>query len=515
MQESLQNPTILPGASSLGFGFNIVTAVSPTTFKAQIVSLDLANSTPITINTPNGPLYFSVPGNVSEVDRNIYSLTFNTFTSQSDYDTYMSAKASVEASGWGYSASFDATYSSLTEGDTTNFYGLVEADTILWDTQLNSFTGDMITSEFLTALMQLPATFNGTAAQQQAYFSFFDIWGTHIVNQSRVGGSLNYLVTTTDESQLTTQAAHANMTLEYNALFVDASASASADWNSMNSSWFSARKTYLTYVGGSSEVLKAVVLPTLPTWQPDYSSSALVKAWADTLTQNPSVVSVSLIPIYSLAAGLGTTPQEKAMYRNFSNQLETALAVYLLAPIAVFVTVPFAIAQSNNWPYISGQTAPTVLIGENSIPIPNQPRLTDVSLYWIVMADENCNVAYNANLNSENPDDLDSLILAAQKASEGQQWWVCICIVNQAEAPLSTLALAWFNELGINTAELSPNYTYPGMSIVITAVGKTNSNYPKGQVSHLQPYEVLWGYGPQAQDITISSAIPAYVGTIV
>jgi hypothetical protein len=504
MKKESQTVNVLPGASSLGYGFNIATAASPTSFQSQIIDLNEKEGT--TINKFG--IDYLLPSNVSEIDRNIISILYNSFTSESQYCDYMSAQVSGSGSGWGFSAEFAASYSNLSQGDNTNFYGLIEANSILWDTQLKSITGNSLNTDFVKALDNLPITFG--INNQLLYFAFFDVWGTHVVNQSRVGGSLNYLVTSENSSSLTQTAAAASMQCEYSSMLIDASASAEAEWNNMASSWISSRKAELKAVGGEPSIMNAVVIPTSPTWNPDNSSSNLVSQWTDTLPENPGVITVSLSPISHVISGLGKTPKDVARYQNVSNQLAIALAIYLNAPITVSNTSSFTVDKTGWMPYLSG-TSTTIAIDENIIAPPNPPRITDLSMYWIVMADENGKVKFNQNFNTEDPDDFDKLINAAKSASNNNRWWVCISIVNQTEAPVSVTAINWLKMIGIDTSKLQPEGFYPGMCGVASMIGKTNCSYQQGQMNKYQPFQTYWGYGGQTQDINISVAKPAFV----
>ena len=282
----------------------------------------------------------------------------------------MSAQASVSGSGWGFSAQFEASYSKLEQGDNTDFYGLVEAGAVLWTTQLKSITGTSLNPNFVTAVDALPTIFN--ANTQQAFFSFFDQWGTHIINQSTVGGSLNYCVTSNNSSGLTEQAASASMQFEYDALFVDVSGSAEADWNSMASSWFSSRSTNLTTVGGTTSILSGAVTPTSPVWQPDYSSSSIVAEWAATIGQNPAVIGLSLTPISNVLIGYGDKRTDVIKYQTAANQLAIALDVYLNAPIAVINTSTF---ENLNWFPTLIATSSSMAINELIISPPQSTKI--------------------------------------------------------------------------------------------------------------------------------------------
>ena len=504
MTKKSQIANVLPGASSLGYGFNIATALSPTSITTQIVNLDELNGTTIT----KFGVDYLLPLNVSEIDRNVSSLNYNSFTSESQYCDHMSAQASASASGWGFSAEFAASYESLSQGDSTNFYGLVEANSILWDTQLKSITGNALNPDFVTALSKLPTTFDTNT--QFSYFAFFDQWGTHILHQCRVGGNLSYLVTSENSSNLTQQSAAVSMQLEYSSLFFDASASAEADWNKMASSWISNRKAQATAVGGSPGILDGMVGPTNPVWQPDNSCANVVAAWTSTLPANPGIVSTSLTPIPNVLTGLGSTSTEMSKYQNSSNQLSVAMAVYLNAPILVSNTSSFMVNAVQALPFLT-RTTTTIIIDQTAVPPARPPRMTDLSMYWVVMADKNGNVTFNQNFNTEDPDDLDTIIQTAKEVSDGQQWWVCVCIVNQTEAPISTTAANWFEQIGIDTVGLTPGTFYPGMSCVVTMIGKTNCSFQRGEINHYMPCESYWSYDGQVQDINTAAAVPLYV----
>lgn len=504
MTENLKNVNVLPGASSLGYGFNIATATSPTTVKSQIINLNEQSGTTI----QKFGIDYLLPANVSEIDRNKNSILYNSFASESQYCNYMSAQASGSGSGWGFSAEFEASYSHLSKGETASFYGLVEANSLLWDTQLKSITGAALNPDFITALNKLPLSFNRET--QMAYYAFFDVWGTHVINQSQVGGSLNYVVAANSSSDLTEKAAAASMEAEYKSLFVDASVSAEAEWKNMSSGWVTSRNSQLSAIGGTPGVLNGMMGPTKPEWNPDNSHIASVTEWTSTLPHNPGVISVSLTPISDVISGIGGEYHEASKFLHISNQFSLALASYLNAPITVLNTSSFTMQTRGAMPFITGSSS-RIIIDEETLTPANKPRSTDLSLYWVVMADENGNVTYNNNYNTENPDDFDRLITEASALSNGKKWWVAVCIVNQTEAPISLFAAGWLKQIGIDPEKLQIGDFYPGMSCVISMVGKTNSGYQRAVLTQYQPYLNFWSHAGQVQDIITLASAPAFI----
>ncbi|MGR3889734.1 MAC/perforin domain-containing protein [Pseudomonas sp. 1152_12] len=496
---------ILPGASSLGYGFNIATAVSTTTFTQQIINLDEKDGTVVV----EGGIEYLLPANVSQFERHESKISYSSFTSEDQYRTHMAAEASASGGGWGFSAEFSASYSSLSKGDNTNFYGLVEAKTTLWDTQLKSITGNVLNPDFMEAINNLPPAFS--AETQRDFFSFFDVWGTHIVNQSTAGGSLSYLVTSDNSSQLSESAATASMSAEYKSLFVSVAVSAEAEWDQMASGWISSRNSQLSIVGGSPEVLSGVIVPTSPTWQPDYSSASVVDKWSSTLIANPGVINIKLTPISNVLGNLAKTSTEAIKYESLGDTLAQALEVYLDGSIKVSNTSTFVVDRSGGLPILTGTTT-SIVINRSHVKPTNPPQPSDISMYWLVMADEAGVVQFNQNANTENPDDLDELIQAAVEVSDNQKWWVCICLVNQAEAPISIRAVNWLNALGIETTQLVQDGFYPGMCGVATMIGKTNYGSYTGRINHYQPdYFPSFPAGVDSLDITVETAIPAFV----
>jgi hypothetical protein len=498
---------LLPGAAGLGFGFNVVTADSPSDLRFQIVELDETHGTTVS----EYGIDYLLPANVALMSHSTNSLKFHSFTSESQYSEYMSASTSASGSGWGFSAQFSASYSSLSEGDETNFYGLVQASSQLWRTQLKSVTGNSLVNDFVTALQKLPTLFD--ADSQMQYFAFFDAWGTHIVNQNTVGGSLEYLVTSDYSSQLSKQSAAASMEAEYNSLFVDVDVKAQADWNSMASSWIATRKAELTAVGGTPGVLAGLVGPSDPEWNPGNNMVTVVKDWTASLPTNPDITSIELTPIANVLINYGSTLAEQQRFQSLSKELNTALAVYLSSSIGVVNTSEFTQESGQNYPILTS-TSTVIYVGENPVQPSIPPSSSDLSMYWIVMADAGGNVTFNQNRNSTNPDDFDILVEQAQnalKVAGGENWWVCICLINDMEAPLSTFSLNWLTQLGVNAAVLGDNQFYPSMACVVTMLGKTGPGYQHGQINHYQPTLFNFDYSAPSQGVTVSSLMPCFV----
>jgi hypothetical protein len=487
--------SLLPGTSSLGYGFNVVTATAPSSVLSRVVKLDEAGGTNI---TKFGTEYL-IPQNVDAPDAVQSSLISKEFASESEYSNYMATETGVKTSAWGFSGQFSASYASLLEGASSSFYGLVKADSSLWDTNIKSMQGIMLTDEFSAALKALPAIFS--AQTQKQFFDLFDLFGTHIITGSKVGGSLNYLVTLSTSSSLSMADATLSMSLEYKSLFTDTSASASADWQNMNSAWISSRNARLVVVGGDpTSSIGQVIPPSSPT-EPSSNNLQAVNSWATTLKKDPAVIGLSLQPISHVAAG--------SQYE----QIDKALNVYLNYRISA-TNVSTFVASGVTTPLLT-ENSTTIVIADQVVYPSQPPAAPDLSHFWIVMADDAGQIAFNQSMNSSQPEDLDALIDAATTAAGERNLWACVSVVSPNSVPISSKAMSWLQSLGIDVSSLENDNFYPGGSIALVGVGRNKTATPNGRFDYIDTGMIIGNsvkrFTGERFMMTTKAAVPMYV----
>ncbi|MDQ3287356.1 MAG: MACPF domain-containing protein [Pseudomonadota bacterium] len=484
MPRQMPNDNLVPGASVLGFGINIARASGPTDVTTRLVSIDETGGTTVVENN----VTYILPANVSLINVGSSSLEYSTFSSREEYSKHKAAEMQVAASGWGFSGEFDASYSSLAEGGSVSAYGLVEANTTLWSVSAQDLQGLALTPTFKSELDALPTDFN--LDTQQSFFDLFNKYGTHVISTALVGGSLEYLTTASSSSKFDTETAAANMKMEYKSVFVDASGSASADWENIDKSWFSSRQAKLVTIGGSPSILQYAVPPTNPDAEVNYQE--LVVQWGKSVATQPAITNLHLQPLSHLAPAtqLGSLNKALDAYLNKSARASSAVQYDSQEP----------------------KTAATsMFFGSKSVAPPNMPGKDQLSMYWIVMADEHGDIKFNDNALSNDPDDFDALVAKARAASDDKNWWTAIVVRSTPGTILSEEAQMWMGTCGV---AINQQGAYPNWPLQIAAIGISNSPDFKGILGaqwvprYQNPYGD--GYPPRWRQ-QVDVEIPLYI----
>jgi hypothetical protein len=485
----------LPGALALGRGFNILTARSVKDRLDRVIDLNTEESTTVT----KFGIDYLVPKNVEQNDVNDNKTYFDCYATEKEYRDHKAGEASAEVSAFGFKGEFNASYSSLTEGQSTSYYGLLEAYSILWETSLKTTKGAVLSENFSRALAHLPAEY--TTGTKHSFFTFFNLFGTHFVTATKVGGELIYLITVSSHSHIAKEKAKADLNAEYKSLFVDTGAKAKAEWESLSSNWIKSRKAKLETKGGDPTIMAGIVPPTSET-QPTDNFSDIVVKWTKSLQEHAVPYSLTLSPISSVVTGAK------------SELIAKALKAYLNAPVQVKSTATFNRKEGiidGHKVFITHITgcATEIMFDNNVISPPHTPSRTDVSMYWIVLADSDGNIVYNNNSISQNPDEFDKLVSEAKAISAGKQLWACVSLVNDVFAPISITATQWIESLGINLSPWKPHHYYPQANLLLTLLGKTNSPNYKGQISLIDPYSMNPKMGDFERKISVAQSMYA------
>jgi hypothetical protein len=419
----------------------------------RIVGLGSGEGTPV---TRFGQTY-TIPPNVSMVDDVESDIAVQTFASREAFSDHMAAAADVSASAWGFDGEFAFTYDSISQGSQTLCFGLVEANSSLWNASVESLQEGALDPDFASDMAALPASFDPLGDPDGAllFADFFAKYGTHVIATSTAGGQLRYAVTVSSASKFDETTAHANMQLEYDAVYVDASASATADWKRMDQSWIASRQAQLHVRGGSPSVLAGAVPPDDPDQPVNYAG--LVASWAESVGAEPSVIAIRLQPLSHLAATDRVHVLDEALYA-YLNQSASGNST-------VIVTLPA-------WVY--GPTSSRLAIGDLSLSPPHVPTTANAPMSWIAMSARNGAVQFNENCLSGDPDDLDALITQAQDAAGDEDWWI-VAVLTALRAPPSQLALDWLAACGIDVGDLFLDNAYPQWPTQLVAVGRTNN----------------------------------------
>jgi hypothetical protein len=479
-------PTVnlIPGAGVLGMGIDVTVARDWGDETALLVELaeqegQLYNEPP---TGPNQTTYL-LPNNVRVDDIWRTKITYDVYSSRQEYASAMAAQAEIDASGWGFSGQFDAAFSSIAEGEDTAFFGQSATHVRLWQVTIKDLSGLALDTNFQSELDQLNATYDPST--QEEFFTFLSKWGTHVISSALVGGDLIYCVTVDTSADYTKETAKAHMSFEYDAVFVDTSGSASGDWSRMGSKWLASRQGTLQATGGTPDVFGAFTPPENFDQDPRPSFNQTYVNWMNSVAGVPGIIGANLQPISHLA------PLKKV------DALNAALADYLNASAGGGVSV----SSAGGWP---SATSCVVTVGTSNVP-PQNPQTSAVQpMCWIVMADDRGNVVFNENVLSDDPNDFDKIITAAEQASTGKTYWT-VAVIYATTGVLTPTALQWFASWGVS---VSPDWPqYPSAPHLLAAVGQSNS-------SSYQPAVETWipSYDEWADPLTVQVQVPLYAG---
>lgn len=305
MKKPKNETNLIPGASVIGCGFNILDRYGPQSLMPQIVSLGDINST---WEYQPTQITYAVPQNASPIDYTNSSGTSYVFNTQEQVQSHFAQKSGVSASYGAFSGQFNFAYSQTENSDVSHYYGIYEADFTAWQLNLTNTASNWLTAEFLDDpdVQALPDTF--TQQNQDLFFTVFRKWGTHFVAQVIVGGSLDYyeaVMTSYSSSQTQVQA---NIELEYKAVFTSSRATSEVQWNHLGQNWANSRTVKVSATGGDDSALNAL--------NPGYgdSDSDIFNSWQSAVMQNPSVIEFTLRPLNLLFSGATASAVQAALY---------------------------------------------------------------------------------------------------------------------------------------------------------------------------------------------------------
>lgn len=248
----VNNP--IPGSEAVGVGCNLV--LKPYVAGGGIACLgnrsifDLGpTSTPWT--SPGTGTTYDVPKGLKTPGAGNQNLILTASTSLSELTENFKKDAGVGGSYKLFSAQADVSYQKATTQLTESSYTQVQQNAIMWNVRLDTNHATLDPS-FVAAVNSLPSTFDSTDPQNaQAFFGFFDHWGTHYLIEADVGGKLYYFAELEDVGVMDETSLETNVSAEFKGLTASAKATSTAEWNKVSASWLLSRKTHIMTVGPS------------------------------------------------------------------------------------------------------------------------------------------------------------------------------------------------------------------------------------------------------------------------
>jgi hypothetical protein len=300
----------VPGADTLGFGFNITKSYDDKSTTQRIFNEGQRDASQITV----GETVYAVPANVAVAIKAESDTTAKAFSTREQVQSYFSSKAGITVSAFGFEGQFEAAYSFTSSSDKSYSYGLVDGWTHAFTVKLKQQGREMFTDDFSIDLDSLPEKFSKESEEE--YFAFFDAYGTHFVHQVTLGGSLYYYVAVQKTYESSEEEMRAKIDAEYKAVFAKTKVEAEAEWKKVGKQWTENRIVHLHTVGGDSSI--EGLTPVFGDWKGDF-----LQKWNKSLSNRPGQTGFSLQPISKVAP----LKKRKAM--------EDALRAYLRAGVIV------------------------------------------------------------------------------------------------------------------------------------------------------------------------------------
>jgi len=278
--------TVLPGANSLGFGFNIYG--EPTlTSKTH----PLFNMSQIEGEYSLGDKYYDLPQNaLPDVVDEPSLFEQRAFESASEFVQDLKASAHVSAAIGAFEGSATAKYERLCQGKKNAVLFALTDLRPHFAIGLKSLNPDYLTDDASAAIDALPD--NYTEATKQHYFAFFRKYGMYFIRSVTMGGRLTYYAAVEKRENETTESIMTKVKASYDAY----SGKASASWSSVDKQLFaSSRISIETRPPGSLESAS-------PQFGDSLTANDGYKEWVRAAKEEPSIVEFQLAPMADLFA---------------------------------------------------------------------------------------------------------------------------------------------------------------------------------------------------------------------
>lgn len=357
-------PNIITGASLLGMGFNVLGRYD---FKSALNQIfvhqteDAQTFTYPQVQVPGGPppVTYDVPDNISPQNATGGTSQAYTFANREEVQKHFASSLHASLStGFGlavFSGAFNASFSDDQESMHSSTYGIYEENFTAWVLTLSSTDPQWLDPDFIAAMNELPSTFE--PINPGAFYAFFAQWGTHFAHEVTVGARMYYVVTVEDSYTSDLTQTHADISLEYKAVFTDTEVQSAVDWSNLNEKWSSSRQVTVQTEGGDTSLLNLVP------GQGDWFGEEF-RAWNSAIMDNPVGIDFKL----------------KSLATLFSGEQASAVAQAIAAYINCYVTLNncsfiYTPSDDPDLPFgtITVSQAQTLLSGDSITPTAPQP----------------------------------------------------------------------------------------------------------------------------------------------
>lgn len=292
----------LPGAGLLGFGFNILGSYDISSATKAILVPPSGNGS--TYTDPFSKRQYIVPNNVVIAEGSgdhTQSAQVVVTRTQREFQSSFAAKAGVSGSYRGFSGEFRAAFSAEAVSESTFWYCLASGRFETWSVLLQEVSSPNISPDFSSdpdvQAMLVQTNFNTT--NQHIFFRVFRKWGTHFIDQVTVGGEFSYFTAANTDYSSDRMRVEANLSLEFESLFVDASAKSSLSWDKLSKQWVENRRTSWSASGGDTSLLQAV--NPSPNFKDNFEPA--YRKWVASITAAPAIIGFRLSDLSQLFSG--------------------------------------------------------------------------------------------------------------------------------------------------------------------------------------------------------------------
>lgn len=292
------------GLELLGRGLNRLDWTSATK-KSQKVCDTNSNPKSVTVNGEQRRM----GANVAYFPEHSDSSFDETFSSSEQYHQRIEIKAEASVKYGAFSGGFTSTFGRSIDTLKERSGALHSQAVHLWELAI-PIGQESTTTEFRKELEALPAAFE--PAHPEAFFRFFGLFGTDIVHEVVVGGTLNYALLIDKSHVSESQKIEAMVKAEYGAFF-SAKVDLRAEEECRKKSEHLSRK--IRAIGGDHPLQFDEAAPQ--------NSHKQFNLWRDSLPNSPSVVSVELVPIFQFVSDEGKRKTIEQAYQWCRSDLVT------------------------------------------------------------------------------------------------------------------------------------------------------------------------------------------------
>ncbi|APA97131.1 hypothetical protein NS506_03075 [Nocardia seriolae] len=297
--------SLIPGASAIGRGFNILGTYDAKSLTWQVINLGPVSST--WEFKPTGSTY-EVPENARPVEWTHTTGTSYVYNTVEQFQSHFSQKAGVKASYGGFSGQFDLAYNKTVNTDRSYYYGGFEAEYTAWELAVQNASQSWLTPEFRDDpdVKNLPSTY--TPENQEQFFAVFRKWGTHLVTHVVVGGSLDYYEAVQTSYSMNQSQINANIQLEYKAVFTSSKAESHTQWEQLGKNWSNSRLVRVVTAGGDPRF-------AMDHLNPSYGDNhnMMFSQWTDSIMAYPGIMRFILRPLSIVFSGSQATAVSNAL----------------------------------------------------------------------------------------------------------------------------------------------------------------------------------------------------------